>query len=58
MGATYLAVAAGHPLARKQPRTIRNWPPSSTNAAAPVAEADIAAMEKKALQQASMPNTR
>lgn len=35
MGATYLAVAAGHPLAQKRRRTTPNWRRSSTNAVTP-----------------------
>lgn len=35
MGCTYLAVAAGHPLAQKAAEIILNWRPLLTNAVTP-----------------------
>jgi leucyl-tRNA synthetase len=58
MGATYLAVAAGHPLAQKAENNpeLATFIDECRNTK--VAEADMATMEKKALIPALKPFTR
>jgi hypothetical protein len=48
MGVTYVAVAAGHPLAKRAAEKIRRWPPSSKSARTPRwPKPTLATMEKK-----------
>jgi hypothetical protein len=48
LGATYVAVAAEHPLALHAAQAIPNWPPSLRNAdSGGVTEAELATQEKK-----------